>query len=89
MEAQLAEREAELGRYRQELARTQRLLQDARAAAIVVSGASSAAEEPWQALASGEAAKDGSLSAPKRAASAGDRPRNLTPLAPRSAIAPA
>ena len=80
VEAQLAEREAGLGRYRQELMHTERLLQDARAAAAAAKGAA----EPKQALAAGEPTKDGSLGgAPKRAASAGDRSRNATPIAPR------
>jgi hypothetical protein len=81
VEALLAEREAELGRCRQELARMERLLQDARGAADANIGAS---EEPRQALEAGAAAQDGTLrGAPTRAASAGDRPRNATPLAPR------
>lgn len=83
VEEQLAQRDAELERCRQELARTQRMLQGTRAVA-----AAAEAAKPGQLVLESErvSVETGPQSTIKRAASAGDRPKNLTPLAPRWAV---
>ena len=80
MEEQLAQREAELGRCRQELASARRILQQGAAHAAALGAAGPAQPAPTPEVAPVEGAAQSAI---KRAASAGDKPKDSTPLATR------